>query len=356
MDVDQLLAEGIGAAKAREVDRARELLLQVVEIDEENESAWLWLSGLMPSKQDRRVCLENVLTINPDNEMARKGLERLGPPAAEEMAAPDEAMVAEETAPDVLPVSFATADPLDEPAPFDVPPFGEPVVESEEPLYAAPPTPAFTEPPLEPAAAETMTAVDEGLPDFLKPQPEPEPVARPVPAAPAARAPAGSTADRLLWNAAIIMLILVCLGLAFIAIFTIGGAVGSLELPSFGVNATEEAPFVIGVVHDNLSAYNAQNIDAYMATIHPSAPGRSETRQSLDQLVGTYELHASLERADLLSISSREAEVGFTLVTRKISGPDFRDNRIDGVMILRRSDGEWKLYDQRVDNVTYLDQ
>lgn len=76
--IDRLLVDGIAAAKKGENDRAHELLLAVIEVDEENEQAWLWLSGVVDSDKDRQICLENVLLINPDNAAAKRGLERLG--------------------------------------------------------------------------------------------------------------------------------------------------------------------------------------------------------------------------------------------------------------------------------------
>ncbi len=75
--MNTVLQEGIGAAKAGDRETARALLLQVVAEEEENEQAWLWLSGVMETWEERRICLENVLTLNPDNEVAQKGLARL---------------------------------------------------------------------------------------------------------------------------------------------------------------------------------------------------------------------------------------------------------------------------------------
>lgn len=81
---DQLLRSAIQAAKAGEREKAHQLLIQIVEQDEKNETAWLWLSGTVKTKEDRQICLENVLAINPDNEIAKKGLKKLGviPPPA----------------------------------------------------------------------------------------------------------------------------------------------------------------------------------------------------------------------------------------------------------------------------------
>ena len=77
-DVQSLLRAGIAAARAGDKAEARRLLLQVVESDERSETAWLWLSGVVETDVDRRVCLENVLALNPQNELAQRGLAKLG--------------------------------------------------------------------------------------------------------------------------------------------------------------------------------------------------------------------------------------------------------------------------------------
>lgn len=72
---DALLNQGIAALKAGKKAEARRLLTQAVNQDTHNEIAWLWLSGAVETDEDRRVCLENVLAINPNNDLARRGLE-----------------------------------------------------------------------------------------------------------------------------------------------------------------------------------------------------------------------------------------------------------------------------------------
>lgn len=69
-----LLYEGALALQQGNKERARELLLQVVEADERNEEAWLWLSGAVDDPEDQRTALENVLAINPQNPHALYGL------------------------------------------------------------------------------------------------------------------------------------------------------------------------------------------------------------------------------------------------------------------------------------------
>jgi len=76
-NVDAMVNEGVNAFKAGRKEEARALLLKATELDQYNEQAWLWLSGLMDTPDDQRTCLENVLAINPENERAKQGLSYL---------------------------------------------------------------------------------------------------------------------------------------------------------------------------------------------------------------------------------------------------------------------------------------
>ncbi len=80
----QLLQQGIAAAKAGQRDEARRLLQEVIRRDATNEMAWLWLSGVAINDEERISCLMKILEINPSNQNALKGLAKLGvkPPSS----------------------------------------------------------------------------------------------------------------------------------------------------------------------------------------------------------------------------------------------------------------------------------
>lgn len=102
-----LLSEGIAAAKLGQRERARDLLMQVVAADERSEQGWLWLSGVVDDPADQRVCLENVLDINPRSQQAQKGLAWLDARyPVQVQAAPDSAPL--ELAVGAVPVAPAT--------------------------------------------------------------------------------------------------------------------------------------------------------------------------------------------------------------------------------------------------------
>ena len=84
MTSDGLLRQGVSALKSGRKVEARKLFLEVIQQDGRNEMAWLWLSGAVDQVEDRRICLENVLSINPYNQAAKQGLELLNDSAAEQ--------------------------------------------------------------------------------------------------------------------------------------------------------------------------------------------------------------------------------------------------------------------------------
>lgn len=75
--VNELLQEGIRAAKGGQADKARQTLEQVIEQEPRNEMAWLWLSSVVETDEQCMACLENVLAINPDHQVAQRGLQVL---------------------------------------------------------------------------------------------------------------------------------------------------------------------------------------------------------------------------------------------------------------------------------------
>jgi Tol biopolymer transport system component len=75
--VDALLLQGIKEARDGNNAEARALFEQVLQADNQNERAWYFLSRVVDSEDEKRVCLENVLLLNPENEDAQRDLARL---------------------------------------------------------------------------------------------------------------------------------------------------------------------------------------------------------------------------------------------------------------------------------------
>lgn len=76
-NVDAMVRDAIRAYRAGNKAEARTLLERATDIDQNNEQAWMWLSAVVDSIDEQRICLENVLYLNPDNTNAKRGLEML---------------------------------------------------------------------------------------------------------------------------------------------------------------------------------------------------------------------------------------------------------------------------------------
>src|SRR5690242_10916977 len=83
------LQKAIQAARAGRKIEARNLLLQLVDVEPRNEMAWMWLAGLVDSLEDRIIACENILTINPANEKVRAYLTKLQSQHASSLAKKD---------------------------------------------------------------------------------------------------------------------------------------------------------------------------------------------------------------------------------------------------------------------------
>lgn len=71
------LEAGIAAARAGQGPLARTLLSKVVEQDAQVLAAWQWLSRVVTDPEEREICLENVLVLDPQDAPAREELARL---------------------------------------------------------------------------------------------------------------------------------------------------------------------------------------------------------------------------------------------------------------------------------------
>jgi len=73
---DQMLQEGIAAARAGDRARAKSILAAVVQTDPASEQGWLWLGLCLTTSDQRDYCFRRVLTLNPRNVEARRALDQ----------------------------------------------------------------------------------------------------------------------------------------------------------------------------------------------------------------------------------------------------------------------------------------
>ncbi len=113
---------------------------------------------------------------------------------------------------------------------------------------------------------------------------------------------------------------------------------------------------VLAVVRSQLDALNRKDLPAVMAVLDPESPGFEQTKAMTAKVFRDYDLHYTFKDLAVESVTNDEAHVRFSQVTEKVSGPAFRNNRVDGEHILKKRNGAWKISSTQASNVTYLDK
>jgi hypothetical protein len=130
-DTKSILQLGIEAAHAGDKAEARELFRLATREKPDNAQGWLWLAGVAEDREEKRTALERVLALDPNNELARKGLAAMGGAAATGGAA---AVASGSLRPDPTPPAEADA------------PAGTPDADAPAPQGADDATPAVATP------------------------------------------------------------------------------------------------------------------------------------------------------------------------------------------------------------------
>jgi thioredoxin-like negative regulator of GroEL len=72
-----LTQQGISALKAGDKQNAKKLLHLAIQNNPKDIQAWLWLSGAVDTNQERAECLQEILKLDPNNQVATRGLAQL---------------------------------------------------------------------------------------------------------------------------------------------------------------------------------------------------------------------------------------------------------------------------------------
>jgi len=109
------------------------------------------------------------------------------------------------------------------------------------------------------------------------------------------------------------------------------------------------------VIYSNAEFLNNEDLSGVMSTIDPESALYSSTEVFVENLFEQYDLKFIVENIEIIEQTDEQAEVQFTQLTMKVSGPEFKNNRIKGDHTLRKSDGSWRILDTKILETNYLD-
>jgi len=84
--LQEKLDNGVRAARSGDRATAQKLLKQVIQEDPDNELALIWLASSVTSSAERRMYLQQVVRVNPNNQRAREALAQLSQRRSDQVA------------------------------------------------------------------------------------------------------------------------------------------------------------------------------------------------------------------------------------------------------------------------------
>ena len=84
-------------------------------------------------------------------------------------------------------------------------------------------------------------------------------------------------------------------------------------------------------------------MEAVLQTVSPACAGDGEAIEIVRGLFQNYDLQYEIEELQNINVQGTEASLEVVQVTRKVAGPEFRDNRMRISHTLVKEDGEWKM-------------
>lgn len=120
----------------------------------------------------------------------------------------------------------------------------------------------------------------------------------------------------------------------------------------FGCGGDKEDP--TGVVRDNIKFANQKDLDAYMSTIHEENPRYDQTREMMGEVFFKYDIRYELLEVEIMSEEEDEIKIRFIQITSKRDGDNVRKNQVNGIYILRKSAGFWKIFETDVTDSKFI--
>jgi hypothetical protein len=111
----------------------------------------------------------------------------------------------------------------------------------------------------------------------------------------------------------------------------------------------------VGFVYGKHFAYaNREDIEGAMSTVDPTSPLYERTAETLSLVFDTYDLEIEHAEPVFTQLSENQAVLYANEVTRKLAGPEYKNNSIITNHLFLKTNGDWKLYMTRLLFIDYL--
>ena len=108
------------------------------------------------------------------------------------------------------------------------------------------------------------------------------------------------------------------------------------------------------VLTENFDAYQKEEIFRVLPTVHTLSPAYKSTKDIASKIFPAYDLNYELVSFKYLLTDDKYAIARVSQKTTKVSGPAFRNNLLDLIVIFKQEKGQWKLWSQIVLEIEFI--
>ncbi|WP_105901984.1 hypothetical protein [Vibrio gangliei] len=109
------------------------------------------------------------------------------------------------------------------------------------------------------------------------------------------------------------------------------------------------------VLKQNLHASQQEDVDAYMATMHTQSLVWTPTKHQIEMVFDNFDLTYQLDQFDFVAQDDEYAYAKIWMTKTKISGGQFKNNRVQALVVFKQENGAWKVWSQANMQIKYLD-
>ena len=125
-------------------------------------------------------------------------------------------------------------------------------------------------------------------------------------------------------------------------------------ISQFFIYAGDSKKEAMAVIFNNLKAMEDEDVEAVMETVHEDSAAYENTRKVCEYLFKIYDVKYEIQELKVVKETADTIDISFIQITRKVSGPDFRDNKIKGIHTLKKSGNVWKIFSTKMIKREYL--
>ncbi|MDB5054518.1 MAG: hypothetical protein JWM44_2568 [Bacilli bacterium] len=117
---------------------------------------------------------------------------------------------------------------------------------------------------------------------------------------------------------------------------------------------TEEQ--IYHLIKKNIDYTQVEDLDGFISTIDPNTAQLAQIKLGVQQTFAAFDLNYTLDKMEIIGVKDNQAAVKATITTKKVKGPEFKDNKMDEIINLSKVNGEWKLGLSQVIKTDYMNE